>query len=554
MNKQKIPLFVYAALTLAVMLPLLRSGFILTVDLVFTPTIPWPTSLTPSYPFWALLHILNIIVPSQIIEKALLCGILLAAGYGAYKMVEMFRVTGSENGRRAAAYFAGVLYMFNPYVYSRFMAGQFAVLMGYALLPLFVLVLWRFLEKPGTRRALLMMLAATGIVILSVHAAGFITLLSVIFAVLFAWRRRNDKEWLRAFLQCTGLAVVALLVVNSWWILPALFGHGATAQVVHGFTNNDFSAFATNGRGFGVVGNVLGLQGFWADSKNLFLVPQDVFVWWRVPIIGLWVIVAGGVIVGLRRWRGVSAAFLLVAAIVAVLAIGTAGTIVAPFNRWLLHAVPFFAGYREPQKFVALIALAYAYFGAVAIAAIYDWLYNVKSLKQHAATAAFLLCVVPILCAPLMMWGFHAQLHAAEYPVEWNAIHDRLDAECTGDCKVLFLPWHMYMPYGFAGRVIASPAPKFFGPRVIASSDPEFRGIAPANITAEQRAVDDTILPAAAHGGTQMGAALKRYNVQYVLLAKEYDYKTYDYLAAQRDLKVVLDTPSLTLYQVTVSK
>ncbi len=236
-------------------------------------------------------------------------------------------------------------------------------------------------------------------------------------------------------------------------------------------------------------------------------------------------------------------AFLLILLLGICLSIGTAGTFVAPINRWLVNDVPFFSGYREPQKFVMLIALAYAYFGGLAVGTIVQRLQTRKGVKEHAQTLAFMLCLIPVLCAPLMPWGFHGQLHANDYPVEWNAINDRLSAECAGNCKVLYLPWHLYMRYDFAGRIVADPAPKFFASQIIASNDPELQGATPYAVT---------ILPAA-EGGEDIGSALRQYGIHFVLLAKENDYRDYSYLDAQKNLHVVLDTPTLKLYEVSAT-
>ena len=148
-----------------------------------------------------------------------------------------------------------------------------------------------------------------------------------------------------------------------------------------------------------------------------------------------------------------------------------------------------------------------------------------------------------------MPWGFHNQLRAADYPVEWYAVHDRLKVQCQGDCKTLFLPWHLYMRYDFAGRIIASPATAFFGPYIVSSTDPELDGAAGYTQTSLQKTISGTILPQAEQG-KDIAEALRAQQIQFVLLAKENDYKRYAYLDEQKGLKVELDTPTLKLYRV----
>jgi len=54
-DEKRIIWFEYSALALAVLLPLLLPGFILTLDMVFTPHIGFPTDVSNTYPLQLLL-------------------------------------------------------------------------------------------------------------------------------------------------------------------------------------------------------------------------------------------------------------------------------------------------------------------------------------------------------------------------------------------------------------------------------------------------------------------------------------------------------------------
>ena len=56
----------FAGLAAIVLLPLLKPGYVLSLDMVFTPKISLP-AFGPSWPFWAVLHVLNFVVASQLI-------------------------------------------------------------------------------------------------------------------------------------------------------------------------------------------------------------------------------------------------------------------------------------------------------------------------------------------------------------------------------------------------------------------------------------------------------------------------------------------------------
>jgi hypothetical protein len=541
---------VFGGLSLLVLLPLLKSGYVLTLDMVFTPHIPLPDQISASYPFWLVLHLLNLLIPSVLIQKLLLLGILFVSGWSMYWVLQKLRPADTNRETwQWGSYFGGILYMFNPFVYDRFMAGQYMILAGYAMLPFFVYAFWRLYKEPSKRTALWLAGVTTLTLILSIHAAGPIVLLGVCMAVAMAIRQRNNKAQLAQTGKWLAVTVGVTLVANSFWIIPTMLGKSSTATIIGGFTSADQRAFATDPGSLGLIGNVLALNGFWGESKNLFITAADTYSWWLVPVIALWALVLAGMFFSWRRRKAIVIAGAVAILCAALLSVGTAGTFAAPLNRLLVDHVPFFAGYREPQKFVAVIAFIYAYFGAVAVSKLTQLFRADKKLQQHWQTVGAIFLLIPVLCAPLMPWGFHGQLRAADYPVEWYAIHDRIDATCTGNCKVLYLPWHLYMNYDFTGRVIANPAPKFFGNYIVSSTDPELDGAAAYSTNTQQKTITSTILPQAEQG-KDVAALLKQQHIQYVLLAKENDFKRYAYLDKQKGLKVDLDTPSLKVYRV----
>lgn len=464
-------------------------------------------------------------------------------------MQKMRRPSADAETWRWGSYFAGILYTINPFTYDRFMAGQYMVLAGYAVLPFFVYAFWRLYKTPSKRTAVWFTIATTTAVILSIHMIGPMILIAAAMLAAMISRHWRKPAQFSEFGKWLALALVLLMITNSFWIVPTLLGKSSTATVISGFTSADQRAFATDPGSLGLIGNVLSLNGFWGEGKNLYMTASDTYSWWLVPVIVLWLLVLTGVYITWRQRRTLAIAGMLTSAVAAMLAVGTAGSIAAPVNQFLIDHVPFFAGYREPQKFVAVLAFMFAYFGSIAVAQL-AWQYKQsRMLKQHWQTITLLFLLIPVLCAPLMPWGFHGQLHATDYPVEWYALNDRLDAECTGNCKVLYVPWHLYMHYDFTGRVIANPAPKFFGRYIVASTDPELDGAASYTSTDLQKEISTFILPQAVQG-KDVTSLLRKQHIQYILLAKENDYRQYAYLKKQHSLQVELDTPTLTLYKV----
>jgi hypothetical protein len=540
----------YYLLTALVMLPLLRPGFIFALDMSFAPTLPMPSDVTPSYLLSVLLHILDLVLPAMMVQKLLLVTVILLPGIGMHRLLELWKRPGLQNGDWLwACYVGGLLYAVNPFVYSRFMTGQYAVLLGYGLLPFVLWAVWRFFERPGFRRAWPVALLGTLVSIVSVHALGPAFAACAAIGGLWWYRRRAIHTWRFAAGRWIIGIIGAGVIASSYWLVPLIRGQGSTAAIISGFSSADQAAFAVQGEGLGRVGNVLGLQGFWADATGLYLMPQDVVSWWWLAVIALWLLVVVGIMCGWRLQRGLTIAMLFVLVSGVLLSLSTTLPGLQPLFAWLSDHSALAAGYREPQKFAMLIALAYAYFGSMAIVALLSIVRQNAWLQRYRIGVIALTCTLPLLCAPLMPWGFYNQFTPRDYPADWYTVNSYLNQHLAAGKRVLFLPWHLYMEFDFAERIIAVPADKFFDASVITSNDPEYGGAASYMASPVQQALGTGILPQAA-AGTSLGAQLSPLGIQYVLVAKTFDHLTYSYLDRQTDLALVKDSQTLRIYKV----
>lgn len=520
-----LPQLIYGGVTLLVLLPMLTPGFILTLDLVFTPELPIPQNVTSSYPFHALLHALNLVIPADIIEKIILFCALLLGGLGMHRLVQS--IAGREPLAVWAIYAAGIFYVINPFTYSRLMAGQYAVLLGYALLPWLVRAAWKLTRKPTWNRAMQLGILTTLIGIVSIHSLVAVAVLTMVGAAIGLFRKR--PAW-----KFVSVALATFLLLSSFWLAPLLLGEGKTAGTINSFSSADNAAFATVGESpLERMFHVLRLQGFWAEAKNLYLLPQDRMAGWGLimfVIIGL--VIAGGVYLWRRQrllvlWFGVSAL------VGTLLAIGA--------NTWLVD-VPLLSGLREPHKLVMLLALCYAIFLAFGAHATLQRLQK-KSESLYAAGVVGVL-ILPFLGALVMLWGANNQLQPRQYPDDWFVVKKQIEQD-NGSGKILFLPWHQYMTFDFAGRIIASPAPNFFGKRVIVSQDPELDGATSGSMPESQKTITQLL-----EAPSQIAERLAKEDIRYIVLAKDLDYEKYTFLQ-QAEFELVADYPSIAIYQNT---
>lgn len=534
-----LPWGIYSLLALLVLGPLVQRGYVFALDMVFAPHIRMPVGISSTYVFRALLHYLNFVLPSDIIEKILLFVILLLAGRGMHRLALHLNNKKPHSYDAVAAYFAGTLFMINPFTYERFMAGQYLVVFGYALLPWFTCALLHFLNDPRLRPAIFTAVWALAISIVSIHAIGFTALIAVFAVGVKLWQLRNDKQKTRTLLKFAGISLAIFLLASSYWLVPLAAGKGTTAETISSFSTNDQTAFATVGQGWvGRLGNVLHLQGFWVEDTDTFTMPQANMAMWEFLIAFIWILIITGTAKFLRERRtDIIIIFGGSAAVATILAVGT-------FNNWLANNIPLFAGYREPQKFVAVIALCLVLFAARGAAAVLKYSLG-QGGRAFLLFASVILLAIPLIWTHTMLWAFDNQLFATNYPPAWFTINQKLNAD-RGNFQALFLPWHLYMGFIFAGHIIANPAPQFFDKPVIVSDNPEFEGIAPSNTSPAKRKLDRIL-----HGynGDNLGAQLAQLNIKYVILDKDDDYQKYLYVNKQTDLQLMYKSDTINLYR-----
>lgn len=532
--------FEYALLSLAILIPLLLPGYILTLDLVFTPHFMWPTELTNTYPLDVLLWLLHLILPGDVIEKIILFLILLLSGVGMHRLLQSIKVKEgiSPDVWRIAIYFGGIFYMINPFTYSRFMAGQWMVLLGYALLPFFLQAFIRLLAIPSRRNATAVTLLAFAIVTVSLHHLGMMVLLDImvviIASILKYWR---NGDHVKKFFGWLSGSILCLLVLSSFWIIPTLLGQNSTGQTVTNFDESHFKAFETAGGGvIGAIGQVVRLQGFWVEPRGLFALPQSLVPFWGLIFLILWVVMGIGLIKAWRRNRmlvGIAVGSILLGIILAA----------TPVIELLSKVIPLAAGYREPQKFVNLVVIGYSILGVFGISYIIEW--ASKRFSDAGGQAAIIVGLfLPLAITPTMLWGFSGQLQPKSYPAGWSEMNQELKTIAEGK-RTVFLPWHQYDTFDFAGRIIANPATKFFEAPVIVSDDPEFKNISPTIPDDEKNKISEAL-----KNTKTLPETLRSLDITYILLSKENDEVDYGYLDTLSGIKTIKENNDLKLYEI----
>jgi hypothetical protein len=519
-----------------IFLPLLKFGYIQTFDMAWGPheSISHPTSELFVLTF--ALKILSSILTSMLAQKVILLSIFSLAGVGAHKLCTKSKLISKHP---QIPLLAGLFYMFNPFIYTRLMAGQWLVLCGYAFMPWALMHLYNLMIKPNLGRLLIALSWSLAIGLTSIHAVGFIALAGIVMFFM-----EGTKGMKTRFKWCF-VGLILWLLVDSFWLIPLVLDHSHTAIQISGFGPSEQHAYETTGSiSKSVPITALLLEGFWADPQDRYFLPSHLGAYWWFVVAALAILIIVGLIQVFRKRERLGLSLFAIGLIAWWLGMGVGWHISAGTTNWLVAHVPLYRGYREPEKWLMLLALAYSYFLAVGSAKV---LSLIKKLEWRQLTFG-LIALLPILYTPILLWGAGGQLKSSQYPSDWSTAEQTLTKD-KGYYQVLVLPWHEYLYVSFVGRVVANPTNHYFKQNMIISDNPELRGDPPSESTPIYKLLDNQIIPSR---GLQTNDAslLKPYHVKYVLLLKEADWKSYGWVSQQTGWQRIQNSATLELYKL----
>lgn len=414
-----------AALLLA---PVVGPGFVLVRDMVFVPRIPLTrtllgvTGVPRAVPSDLVVALLSRVLTGGWLQDVILVAVVVCGAWGAARLV--------PSGRPSQAVVAAAGYGWSAYFHERLLLGQWALLVGWAVLPWAARAAldWRR-GAPGWRAVLCLAVAALG-------GASAELLVAVVVVVC-------GRPW-------RALAATAVLALP--WAVPALLAPD-------GLPSGDpagVAAFASRSDSWaGVVGSLLTGGGVWAPAA----VPPGRSVG-LVVSLGVLVLAA----TGLRRTMQALGVRLAVAAAAGLL-LSLLGRLpgTAPALRWAVVHVPAAGLLRDGHKWIAPWVLLVAIAAAVGLGVVQE---RLRAPRVQLA-AAVLAAAAPLAALPGAAWAEGGRLRASSYPSAWQTVADR-----AGDRAVLVLPWGSYRAFPWDGdRTVLDPAPRWLRGRVVMDDD-----------------------------------------------------------------------------------
>jgi len=538
--------FVFAGVSLILVSGFFSRGYILTLDMVFTKNVFHVSSLfyglTNSFsvtPLFAFLDFLNILFSVEFIQKLSFFLIFFLSGISAYKMCPEEWGTGK--------YFAGFLYMINPFVYVRVLAGHWLLLLAYAVTPFAVKSFMDFFKTQSFKKSIYVAFLLTLVFALETHTPFLLLIVFGIFFLAAALELRKKSGRVFDLSKSTALVILFLLVLNSYWLVPSFTGSSVPLGEI---TNSDLYTFTTRqDLNFNTLFTTASMYGFWRVG---YVYTKDLLPYWYLFFIVILFLAVHGFASNYKHSIYVKA-FGVAAVLSVILAAGISGPFAGVFE-FLFNNVFFFKGFREPQKFAALLVLAYAYLGGLGVAEFeriaLNPARNAGAYKKIGAWLMISLAIAtPFIYSFTMFNGFWGQLKPTDYPKDWYDVNDYLNSD-KQDFNILFLPWHNYMDFKWipnAQKRIANPASVFFDKPVIQGDNMEAGSIYSSSTNPISRYIG--FMLANRNKIDNFGELVSPLNIKYVVLTKEVDYRLYDFLDNQSDLEPVKDTENLVVFR-----
>lgn len=542
------PIILFLILSFIIVFPLLLPGYIITLDMVFTPKLQIPSFTSPSFFFSGVLWLLNLVIPSYFLQKAMLFMVFFLAGWGMYRFVSKkfgwFGILG------------GIFFAINPFVYERVMAGQWQFLLGYSILPFVIPAIIDFFDDPNRKNAVILGLWAFLLINLAIHFSLILFIILLVYGFAHAY---FNKEKIYVGVKYLFLIGSIVILLNSNWLLPTILGKSSISQTINLFDSSDLTAFqSVPDNNFGLIFNLLSGFGFWMEAYDYFILPKNIIFFW--PLISLIIIGISlwGLVKSFQKKERTSYPLLITLAVIFLLSLDLAGGVAikssANFFYFLYTRFPILRGFREPQKLVGIMMFCYAYFGSIGIVYL--------SAKVRKSFMFYVLCFMflflPFIYTPTIFGGFWGQLKPVFYPDSWKKVN-RILNEDRQNFLTLFFPWHQYIRFMFANnRVIASPAPYFFDKSVLSSQNYETKSLYTHDTRPEALHVEGllsierervNLLGESVIERINWGEALAPINVKYIILAKENDWKSYKFLDRSKDLEKISEDDNLILYK-----
>lgn len=453
---------VFAAIgTFLLTFKFMSYGYLMTLDAIYGPITTRPNLNINffSNTVWQYINYsLGQTFGTMIVEKIFLVCLFFCLFYFPLKFFP-FEV------KEKYKYLGAIFFVINPFVLERFLAGQWGVLAGYALLYPFLYYLVKLIRNYKIENLYKLFLACFLVGVFSFHL--FVMANIIMFCALALTYKRSQNLKLAKLLE----ALVGYFLLNLYWVYPYLT---VKQTILNSFNENHFESFVTNVLNVGVWSplSVFTLYGFWGERElwaQQFGIVAFSNLLFIIPIV---ILSFYGVYCLYKKEKAVGIVVGVSLILAAIFSLGISNTFFKPVNQFLFDNISFWSGFRDSQKWLAIVALVLAASLPVGASRFLER----EKPADFRNLLFWVLFIFPIIYSWSMLVLFWIMLKPVDYPQGWYQVNAILQQE--NNCKAVFLPWHQYYFLPFNQDILTgNPAGKFFDCQVYTSLDAEFGNI-----------------------------------------------------------------------------
>lgn len=360
-----------------------------------------------------------------------------------------------------------LIFFFNPFVYARIMIGQVGVILSYLFLPVFMFYLLTLFKDFQPKTAIKAALAAALVSNFQAQYFAFIILIFIITLISFYFSKNSEKD-IKKYAKIS-LIFLAIFIVFNIYLIQGLFSDNIFSSI----NSQHESFFAPKpDAGISAISKIIGMWGFWRELA--YTTPYDkLSSLWYIMLLIIIILLIWGYYNDMNFSH--SKTFFAMWWIGILFAAGISHPFTAPIFDFLFKNLPFFNGFRDSHKFLALTAFAYAYFIPIGIYDIAERL-KAKKLTNYAIIA---IAALFIIAYSYPMINLSSQINSTQYPSSYAELNTFLQTHQTNN-YIIYLPWQTYLTYQWTyqtssdGR-IAAPINQIIQAPVLVGPD-EFSG------------------------------------------------------------------------------
>jgi hypothetical protein len=362
-----------------------------------------------------------------------------------------------------------LIYLFNPFVYSKIMVGQLGILVAYLLLPTVIYYTQKFIENKNKKTLLKLALAFTFASSFSIHFLIINAIIIITYYIYHVTEKRN----LKLDLKLATLGIIIIILLNIFWLQGFLLKDNNTLSSIDSSHEQFFTPKLSHN--VPTIAKIMGMWGFWREASYITTYKTlPLPLWYLLLIMFVATMLIGYYTKKDDKKEGKKVKFFYTLWWIGlILATGISHPWTAPIFDFLFKYLPFFKGFRDSHKFVIFIALAYATLCPIGIYWVRDRIKNLLPKKRriiikflhYAIPLLFIIGIITFTYPLIGLWG---QIKPCDYPDSYQQTNSFLESNnLTG--HVIYLPWEGYLTYNWTlgcspdGR-IATPINKIVKP------------------------------------------------------------------------------------------